>query len=180
LEDDIQVLIDGCRRNNRKAQELLYKKFYRALAAICARYTKDQQDTLEVLNDAYLKIFRNIAQYDAGKGSFYTWACSIVIHAAIDFLRRLQPPFEAIDFVDVTQPVIESDAIQKMGADELLQLIRQLPTATHLVFNLYVIEGFTHREIAGMLGISEGTSKWHVSEGRKQIQRSIHLERARQ
>jgi RNA polymerase sigma-70 factor (ECF subfamily) len=174
VEDDIQALIKGCKQNDRKAQELLYKRFYVAMGSLCARYINNQQDAMQVLNDGFLKVFSNIKSYDPGKAGIYTWMNKIMINSAIDFLRK-RPIIYSSDLSDREEPSIENSIIEKMNADELLSLIKQLPTATQLVFNLFTIDGFSHREVSEMLGISEGTSKWHVSEARKQLKQSIGL-----
>jgi RNA polymerase sigma factor (sigma-70 family) len=174
-EDDISVLVEGCVKNDRKAQELLYKKFYVAMASLCARYISNQQDAMQVLNDGFLKVFKNIHLYAAAKASLYTWIRKIMINTAIDFFRK-QPAIFTRDLSAMNEEaVVESSVIQKIDADELLQSIKRLPKATQLVFNLYTIDGFNHREISEMLGISEGTSKWHLSEARKQLRQSISL-----
>lgn len=173
IDDDIQVLIEGCKKNDRKAQELLYTKFYVQMVALCTRYVSNQQDAVQVLNDGFLKIFRNIHSYDAAKAGLSTWIGKIMINTAINFLRT-KPIVYAGDITAMIQEVaIENSIIEKLDADELRSLIRKLPKATQLVFNLYTIDGFNHREIGEMLGISEGTSKWHVSEARKQLRKSI-------
>jgi RNA polymerase sigma factor (sigma-70 family) len=143
---------------------------------LCLRYTRNEYDAVEVLNDGFLKAFLQIAQYNAGIASFYTWLRRIMINTAIDFLRR-QRGYHHID-LDTglhEEAGIENEAVQKLGGEDLLKIIRQLPAATRLVFNLYVIDGFNHREIASMLQISEGTSKWHLSEARRQLKIIIHL-----
>jgi RNA polymerase sigma-70 factor (ECF subfamily) len=175
-EDDIQILIGGCLKNDRKAQEQLYKKFYQAMMALCVRYTKDKNDALEILNDGFLKVFKNIDQYDAAKASLYTWMRRIMINTAIDFLRKKQVYYDMDVLLEGREEAgIENEALQKMSGGELLKAIRQLPATTCTVFNLYVIDGFSHREIATMLEISEGTSRWHLSEARRQLKIIIHL-----
>ena len=175
-EDDIQILIGGCLKNDRKAQQHLYKRFYQAMMTLCVRYAKDRNDALEVLNDAFLKIFKRIGQYDATKASLYTWMRKIVINTAIDFLRRQQVSHDMdVMLVEEEDPGVENEALQKMSGEELLKMIRQLPATTRLVFNLYIIDGFSHREIAAMMEISEGTSRWHLSEARQQLKIIIHL-----
>lgn len=175
-EDDIQILIGGCLKNDRKAQEQLYKKFYHAMMALCVRYAKDKNDALEILNDGYLKVFKNMDQYDAARASLYTWMRRIMINTAIDFLRKRQVYHNMDVLTDMQEDAgIENDAIQKMNGGELLKAIRQLPATTCTVFNLYVIDGFSHREIAALLQISEGTSRWHLSEARRQLKIIIHL-----
>jgi RNA polymerase sigma-70 factor (ECF subfamily) len=169
-------LIKGCLNNDRKAQEHLYKRYYHAMMALCVRYTKDRNDALEILNDAFLKVFKRLIQYDAAKGSLYTWMKRIVINTAIDFLRKQQAYHNMeVMLVDEEEPGIENEAVGKMNGEELLKIIRQLPAVTRLVFNLYVVDGYNHREIGVMLGISEGTSRWHMSEARRRLKIIIHL-----
>jgi RNA polymerase sigma-70 factor (ECF subfamily) len=175
-EDDIQIVIKGCIKNDRKAQEQLYKRFYQAMMALCVRYTKDSEDAIEVMNDGFLKVFRNIGNYQPEKASVYTWIRTIIIHTAIDFLRKQQAYPETSGFNDgVDEPSIDNEALQKFSGEEMLRMIRQLPAATGLVFNLYAVDGFTHREIGTLLSISEGTSRWHLSEARKQLKIFIDL-----
>jgi RNA polymerase sigma factor (sigma-70 family) len=175
-ENDIQILIRGCLENDRKAQERLYKRFYPVMMPLCARYVKDRNEAVEVLNDAFLKVFKQLATYDTAKAMLYTWMRRIVINTAIDHLRRQKTLREREMFPDhLEEPGIDNEAVSKMNGDELLRLIRQLPVTTRLVFNLYGIDGFSHREIAEMLGISEGTSRWHLSDARRQLKLIIHL-----
>jgi RNA polymerase sigma factor (sigma-70 family) len=178
LEDDIQKLINGCKLNDRKAQEQLYRRFYGAMASICLPYTKNQEDTKEVLNNGFLKVFKNIGQFDPAKASFYTWARKIIINVSIDFLRSQHVGYTTMPLENLPEPGIDNTIVQQIDAEELLLLIRQLPPATRLVFNLYSIEGYNHREIAHMLTISEGTSKWHLSEARKVLKSLIQIQRS--
>jgi RNA polymerase sigma-70 factor (ECF subfamily) len=100
----------------------------------------------------------------------------IIINTAIDFLRKKQAYYDMDVLLDIQEgPGIENEALQKLSGAELLRIIRQLPAATSTVFNLYAIDGFNHREIGTMLGISEGTSRWHLSEARRQLKIIIHL-----
>lgn len=178
MEDDIQTLINGCKLNDRKAQELLYRKFYDAMASICMLYTKNQEDAKEVVNNGFLKVFKSIDQFDITKASLYTWMRKIVINASIDFLRKQHINFSPLPLKDVPEPGIDNAIIQQIDAEDLLRFIRQLPPATQLVFNLYTIEGFNHREIATIINISEGTSKWHLSEARKILKNLIQIQRS--
>ena len=169
-------MIRGCLKNDRKAQEELYKRYYPAMMALCLRYVRERSDAVEVLNDAWLKVFKQLIRYDAAKAALYTWMRKIVINTALDSLRK-QKAIRNREMLTVTEeePGIENDAISKLSGDELLGLILQLPVTTRLAFNLYVIDGFSHREIASMLGISEGTSRWHLSDARRQLKLIIHL-----
>jgi RNA polymerase sigma factor (sigma-70 family) len=163
-------LVNGCINNNRRAQEQLYKQFYGAMTSICLRYTRNEEDAIEVLHNGFLKVYKNIHTYDAGKASLYTWIRTIVVNSAIDFIRQRGKFHNTIEWEKAEEPAIEADAVQRMSSRELLKLVQQLSPATQGVFNLYVVEGYNHREIANLLGISEGTSKWHLSEARKQLQ----------
>ncbi len=166
-------LISGCINNDRKAQELLYKHFYGPMASICLRYTRNEYDAVEVLNNGFLKVFKNIQQYDGTKASLYTWIRTIMVNSAIDFIRQRDRQKRNMEISVVAEPHIDSEVIQKLNAEELLKLVRKLPPATQAVFNLYVIEGYNHKEIGTVMGISEGTSKWHLSEARKQLQKLL-------
>jgi len=169
-------VIKGCIKNDRKAQEQLYKRFYHAMMALCVRYAKNSEDALEMLNDGFLKVFRNIGSYQPEKASFYTWIRTIIIHTAIDFLRKQQGHPETREPGDgIEEPSIDNEALTRLSGEEMLKMIRQLPAATGTVFNLYAVDGFTHREIGTLLGISEGTSRWHLSEARKQLKTIIYL-----
>lgn len=166
-------LITGCITGDRRAQELLYKQFYGPMSTICLRYTRNQEDAIEVLHNAFLKVYKNIHTYDATKASLYTWIRTIVVNSAIDFIRQRGKFYNHIELEKAEEPAIDADAVQRMSSRELLKLVQQLTPATQGVFNLYVIEGYNHREIANLLGISEGTSKWHLSEARKQLQKLL-------
>ncbi len=166
-------LISGCINNDRRAQEQLYKQFYGPMVSICLRYTRNQEDAIEVLHNGFLKVYKNIHTYKAEKASLYTWIRTIVINSAIDFIRQREKFYSKIELEKAEEPAIDADAVQRMSAGELLQLVQQLSPATKAVFNLYVMEGYNHREIGNLLGISEGTSKWHLSEARRQLQQLL-------
>lgn len=143
------------------------------MASLCLRYTKNSQDAIEVLNNGFLKVFKNIARYDPGRASLSTWIRTIIVHAAIDFIRGKKPVHTSLAFLGEEESPVENEAVHKMDAQGLLDLVRALPTTTQLVFNLYVMEGFSHREIAAMLGFGEATSRWHLSEARKILRQTI-------
>ena len=172
MQEEIEI-IRGCKNNDVKAQERLYKNYYRSMMTICLRYTKNEADAVEVLNNGYLKVFKNIQRYDPGQATLYTWIRTIVVNSCLDFIKS-QARIEGYEELDETVVVdIPAEAISKMKAAEILHLVRQLPPATQSVFNLYAMEGYNHKEIAKLLNISEGTSKWHLSEARKTLQKLI-------
>ena len=169
-------LIQGCIRNERRAQETLYKQFYQSMAILCMRYTKNQEDANEVLQNSFLKTFQNIKSYDETKSSLYTWIRTITVRCAIDFLRKKKNVNATVALEEESGHAVEAKALQKMTSEQVLVMVRKLPETTQTVFNLYIMEGFNHREIGEMLKMSEGTSKWHLSEARKQLIKLLHAE----
>jgi RNA polymerase sigma factor (sigma-70 family) len=172
-ERDIDKLIDGCIQDDRKAQEALYMSFYRAMMNLCVRYTKNEADAMEVLNSGFYKVYKNIRKYDRRKATLYTWIRTIIINTSLDFIRAKSGQENWKELDQAAQVDLPPDVFVKISAADILKLVRQLPPATQAVFNLYVMEGFNHRQIAELLGTSEGTSKWHLSEARKLLQQLI-------
>ena len=162
-------LIQGCTRNDRRMQEVLYKQYCSSMFALCRSYAKNDEDATEILQDGFLKIFQQISRYQSGKASVYTWMRTIMIRTAIDFLRKQNKAQVAIEWKEQYDPVIDAEALQRVSAQQILYLLQQLPETTRAVFNLYVTEGYNHREIGELLKISDGTSKWHLSEARKYL-----------
>jgi RNA polymerase sigma factor (sigma-70 family) len=175
-EQTIEQIIEGCKKQDRKAQEQLYRNYYRAMVTLCLRYTKNEADAMEVLNTGFYKVYKNIGRYDARKASFYTWIRTIIINSCLDFIKVKANTIIREELDQAAAVDLPPDVFIKMSATDILQLVRQLPPATQGVFNLYVMEGYNHREIAGLLGISDGTSKWHLSEARRILQQLINKE----
>jgi RNA polymerase sigma factor (sigma-70 family) len=173
-QENINKILSGCRRQDRRAQELLYRSFYRAMMTLCLRYTKNEADALEVLNTGFYKVYKNIDKYDAQKATLYTWIRTIIINSCLDFIKAKGAQTEWKELDQATSVHLSPDVFIKMSAADILKLVRQLPPATQGVFNLYVMEGYNHKEIAQMLGISDGTSKWHLSEARRLLQELIN------
>ncbi len=169
----IQSLIEGCMKQERTAQERLYKHFYPKMMSMVKRYTNYHQYHLaeEILNNGFLKVFQKIDSY-GHKGSFEGWVRRIIYHSIFDFVRATTKYREKVVFEEKEQAVSDL-AIDKMQYDDIMQLIQALPDHTRAVFNMYIIEGFSHKEIGEKLEISEGTSKWHVHEGRKILKEQI-------
>jgi len=164
-----QQLIEGCAANCRKSQEQLYNRYRNPMLALCFRYTRHQEDAIEVLHEGLLKVFQNIKDFDSSKSALYTWIHTIMVRTAIDFLRRKKLETISIEWNDINEPAIQPETIIDRSAEEILYFLKQLPEMSATVFNLYVIEGYKHKEISQLLSISEGTSKWHLSEAKKQL-----------
>jgi RNA polymerase sigma factor (sigma-70 family) len=166
-------LINGCASNDRRSQELLYKQYYNPMMALCFRYVRNQEDAIEVLHNGFLKIFQSISGFDDKKASFFTWIHTIMVRTAIDFLRKKNPLTQEIEWNDETEQTVSVEALTEKPAEEIMMFLKQLPQIASTVFNLHVIEGYNHREIGQLLNISEGTSKWHLSEAKKQLAKLI-------
>jgi RNA polymerase sigma factor (sigma-70 family) len=146
------------------------------MMALCMRYTKNENDAVEVLNTGFLKVFKSIQRYDPKQANLYTWIRTIVVNSCIDFIKQRARTMQHTELDEATEVRIDAEAINKIDVSRLLYLVRQLPPATQAVFNLYVMEGYNHKDIGKLLAISEGTSKWHLSEARKSLQQMIRLQ----
>lgn len=168
-----QQLIEACKREERKAQFELYKLCYGILMSVCFRYERNKEDAEFLLNKAFLKILKNLDSY-VETTPFEAWIRRITINTAIDEYRKNQR--SKIDYVEEPMQVAGlsemdyNEADKNFDAEELIALVRKLPPASQKVFNLYIIDGYNHKEIAEQLGMSEGTSKWHLSSARKKLQ----------
>ena len=172
-----QEIIAGCRKKNRALQELLYKTYYSAFLKVCARYAKSMQDAEQLLNDGFLKIFTQIELFK-NAGSFAGWMQRIMVNTCIDYLRGTALKEDIIMHVhsipaEESDISVDNDAIENMDFKELVMVIQSLPAMTRTVFNLFVFEGFNHKEISEQLDISEGTSHWHVHQARNMLQKKI-------
>ena len=164
-------IINGCARNERLFQEILYKQYFGKMMSICLRHTHDKENALLIVNDGFLKVFKNIEKYSF-QGSFEGWIRKIVFRCISDYFRKESKHLKAIVFME-QDDIIEDTALSKLYFDELIDLVYELPIATSEVFLLYAIEGYKHREIGERLNISEGTSKWHLSNARKLLKEKL-------
>ena len=171
VEEDI--IIRGCLNGDIKAQELLYKNYYGSMINLCMRYMKSEEDAVDALNNGFLKVFRNLQRYDPSQASLYTWIRTVVVRCCLDVIKKKNKVETFHPLMPDNGLSVQPEAIEKFKASEVLQLVRRLAPATQTVFNLYVVEGYNHREIADLLGVSEGTSKWHLSEARKNLRKMI-------
>ena len=173
IEQDIDLLLEGCLANNRKAQEALYRQFYGFAMTIALRYARDEHDAADIMSHAFVKVFKSIRSFDPQKGNLHAWIKRIVVNEGLDHIKTRERFSQAVEIEAVAEPEVANAALEQMGAEEIMNLIKRLPPATHAVFVLYAVEGYNHREIAERLNISEGTSKWHLSEARKTLQTQI-------
>lgn len=169
-----EELIEGCKRREYAAQKHLYERFAGKMYALCNRYVKDKMEAEDVLISAFTKVFDRIDQYK-GEGSFEGWMRKVMVNESLSFLRKhknmyLETDLEAAD----REPDFEK-LENKLEADDLLKMINELPAGYRIVFNMYAIDGFSHKEIASHLGINENTSKSQLSRARGVLQRNLLL-----
>ncbi|MFT7589069.1 MAG: RNA polymerase sigma factor (sigma-70 family) [Limisphaerales bacterium] len=169
-------MVTACVSQDRKAQEFLYKKFYGKMMGLSLRYARDRDEAAEILNKGFFKVFKSLGQYDNKKGKLEAWIYRIVMHSAIDHYRtRIKPERKStIEDLSAKDSQYKSEsALDRLSAEEILALVHQLSPAYRTVFNMYVLDGFNHREIGEQLGISEGTSKSNLSKARKNLQKML-------
>ena len=161
-------LIQACVRQERWAQQRLYEDHYSKLMGVCLRYSNNKEDALDILHEGFIKVFRNISKYQSGT-SLIAWMRRIMVNTAIDYyrksIRRRTDDLETAYDVRTSDP----DAISQCSEKEILAAIQTLSPAYRSVFNLYVIEGFAHKEIAEQLGITESTSRSNLVKARAKL-----------
>lgn len=165
-------LIKGCLQGDRVAQEFLYKTYSGRFLSLCARYVKDKILAEDVMIEGFVKIFEKLPQFEA-KGSFEGWMKRIMVTQALLTLRDHKNLSMEINMDDHLDLVDQTFEINYLEAEDLLELIQELPTGYRSVFNLYAIEGFSHSEIATLLGISESTSKSQLNRGRNLLKQKL-------
>lgn len=169
-------LIALCIRQDRKAEYELYRISYSYLMSICMRYSKDRDSASESLNMGYMKILTNLKSYKP-EIPFKSWIRRIMINTLIDEYRKNRRENEKVKYVDhyfdSSSYSEVNEALGKINIQQIYEQINKLPEATKNVFNLFVIDGFSHKEIAEMLDISEGTSKWHLNAARQKLKEEI-------
>ncbi|MCH2082895.1 MAG: sigma-70 family RNA polymerase sigma factor [Saprospiraceae bacterium] len=165
-------LIKGCLRENRKCQQELFRRYAGKMLVVCQRYARHQMEAEDILQDAFIKIFDNISKFES-KGSFEGWIRRIVINTALKNYSKKSFKNEQIGVEHVPEKALEPSIYGHLHEEELMNLILQLPDGYRLVFNLYAVEGYSHREIADMIGIQESTSRSQLVKARKLLQQKI-------
>jgi len=171
------LFIELLKDNDRAAQRILYEAMFAPMFKVCKRYCKDNEEAMDVFNKGLYKVLTNIYQYE-GKGSFEGWIRRIIVNTALDNIKSQQKYKDNIllqDKLDHNKQEETDDDYFEIGieTDKLYELIRSLPPASSAVFNLYVFEEYTHKEIAEELGISQGTSKWHLANARQKLKDKV-------
>lgn len=171
--DELQ-LIEGCRKGDRRAQKALYEAYSRKMMGVCLRYIGDRETAQDVLQDGFLKVFTHIETY-TGTGSFEGWLRKIFVNSALEQLRKQDVLRESTD-LDSTAELTQTDSspLADISAAELMRLIQSLPDGFRTVFNLFAIEGYSHKEIAEQLQITESTSRSQYTRAKQLLQRKVN------
>jgi len=171
---EIKKIINGCLAGNRRDQELLYRRHAAKLYAVCLQYSGNNEEARDILQDGFIKIFENLVHYKH-EGSFEGWMRRITVNTALEKFRSSHNLYRVDDIDMIPEPDAEPDNEDYAGleAADLLDMIRELTPKYRMVFNLYAIEGYSHKEISKMANISEGTSKSNLSRARAILQRRV-------
>lgn len=178
-QEDLNIHIRGCTLNSRESQKKIYNAFYGYAMAICDCYANNEDDAVEILNDGFLKIFKEIHRYKPAYtneiNSFKGWLRKIMVYTAIDHFRKNKKHrlVGELDITTVQTSAQEENGLDKLSYDEIIRFIQNLSPGYRIVLNLFIVEGFSHEEIADQLGISIGTSKSNLAKARKQLQKIL-------
>lgn len=179
-EDQLKVLVHGCVRNHRKSQEMVYKMFYGKMMAVCRRYTRNEDQAKDILQDGFIKVFKNMEKFNF-EGSFEGWVRRIVVNTAIDFTRKSKNDFSLMN-EDQSLEEFENSLLDDSDEEQyenpfkvadVIKGMEQLSNAYRTVFNLYVFENYSHQEIADALDISVGTSKSNLAKARANLKKIL-------
>ena len=172
-------LIQGCIEGNPRMQELLYKQFSPKMYAVCLRYSGNPEDSQDILQEGFIKVYRNIHKF-RGEGSFEGWMRRIFVNTAIEHFRKSVNLYPVTESQENNMADKDWSAFDRLAVKDLIKLIQELSPGYRTVFNLYVVEGYTHREVAEMMGISEGTSKSQLARAKAILQNMITNKKQKQ
>jgi RNA polymerase sigma-70 factor (ECF subfamily) len=175
----LKKIIAGCIRRNVKSQKDLYERFAPLMLGLCYRYAKNKSDAEDIFQEGFLKVFENIRQLRNPEVVEW-WMKRIFVNEAFKFYKKQTGLYLVDDITLLENNIsdnINDDILSKMETDELTRIIQKLPERMRIVFNMHIIEGFSHQEIANMLKISVGTSKSHLHDARKQLQRNFIIKK---
>ncbi len=167
--ENIEILIDSCIAGVASGQKALYKMFFGYGKSICLRYSSNREDAEEVLNDGFMKVFRNLAKYDRTK-SFKAWFRTILVNTCIDFYRKKEKLTYEYDDVHYEGVFYEENAFDRLAAEDILLMVQKLSVSYRTVFLMYAVDGYSHKEIADQLNINEVTSRTNFLKARNKLQ----------
>ena len=172
MKDDYRDIIKGCIDGKVEFQRKLYERFSSRMYGLCLQYTKNADEAKDILQDGFVKVYKNLHQYSF-TGSFEGWVRRIFVNTAIESFRNKKMKFSEMEVHDLAENFSFDYILGEISAKEIMALVQELSPQYRMVFNLYAIEGFTHKEIAKQLGITEGTSKSNLSRARNILQAKV-------
>ena len=171
--DVTSEILEACKRDDRRAIQFLYEYCFKRLMPVCYRYHNNEEDARSSLNIGFMKLLNGLESVDCKEVNFNAWSKRIMVNTLIDEYRKKKnytshvTAKETERELDVVSSPTTNEAESDLGYENLMKLVQELPEISRKVFNLYVIDGYNHKEIGDLIGISEGTSKWHLSTARK-------------
>jgi RNA polymerase sigma factor (sigma-70 family) len=165
-----ELMLAGCLRNNAAAQEALYSRFSPRMLGVCYRFAKNREDAEDMLQEGFIKVFTQMHQY-RNEGALEGWIRRIIVHTCINILKKNKKFAESVDIIHANSVFVKEDLIPSiMQAKQVVECIRMLPLGYRTVLNLYAIEGFSHKEIAGILDIEESTSRSQYTRAKAMLE----------
>ena len=166
-------LIQGCINGDRQMQELLYHRFSPKMYSVCLRYSGNAEDARDLLQEGFIKIFKNLSKY-RGDGSFEGWIRRIFVNTSIEHFRKKVYLQDVTETQERTLEDKEWNVLDDLAEKDIMKMIHQLSPGYKAVFNMHVVEGYSHKEIAEMLGINEGTSKSQLARAKMVLKKMVH------
>lgn len=173
--DPLDKIIKGCLKGDRKSQEQLYNMLSNRMFGLCLQYADNYDDACDILQDGFIKVFRKMEQY-SGKGSFEGWVRRIMINTALERYRSQLHLYPLTENSVISREPAYDDVFERLSVKDLIKLVRELPPRYRMVFNMFAIEGYPHKDIAEILGITVGTSKSNLSRARDILQKKVRQE----
>ncbi len=176
MSKDDQLLIEKILKGDKTANQKLYERHERHWFRLCLRYGKNRTEAQDILQEGLIQVFRDLKQFDPERGAFKSWSNKTMVNAALRYLKKhqWQQSFEDLSIVE-TEMDFSENILGKITAKELVQVIQQLPSGYRIIFNMYEIEGYSHKEIAATLNISVGTSKSQLSKAKKALRQKLEV-----
>lgn len=169
---ELIAILRGCRKQKRSSQHALYRLFYAYGMSICIRYVENENEAISIMNDAFLKVYRNINRFDESK-SFKPWFRKILVNTAINHIKKNHKYRAELPMENAKEIADREEILSRISYQELIALVQSLSLSYRTVFNMYVIDGFKHHEIAAELGISVGTSKSNLVRAREKLRQLL-------
>jgi len=169
-----EQIIQGCMQSDRKYQEMLYQKFSGKMYAVCMRYAAEPNSAQDLLQEGFVKVFGNMDKF-RGEGSFEGWIRRIFVNTCLEFVRKKAKMYIVQDTENIKLEYHDENGLHKLMQEDLMGVIQSLSTGYRTIFNLYVIEGYSHKEIAEMLNVTEGTSKSQLARARYLLQKKVEI-----